>query len=281
MELTQVIQQLLGVYDDISTELGSVLAFLFIVLFVIIAVVILSMFINGRSNAKMRVAQSETLRTINDLVRTQSEREEKATDEAKRLNDMLLKQTVDFNQRLSDQAQRLTTVEVKVPLYEAEISDLKQTRDSLMTILQEERQEWRKREKAMEERHLSDMKDMRNKFDETISIATNLKSELADVRAELQVREIERNQIRQENERVNHVVTELVSMQKSLDKLAKVIVDEFAKLAQFATVVPVVVDGNISSGDGISTGQRDIRNRHPGRSGKHRPANSGGDDSGE
>lgn len=276
MEPLDVVDQLLHVYDDISAELGSVLALLFLSLFVIIVVVVLSMFINGRSNARMRSAQSDTLRTINDLVRTQSEREEKSTEEAKRLNDMLLNQTIDFNNRFNEQAQRLTTLEVKVPIYEAEITDLKSTRDTLMTVLQEERREWHDRERVMEERHLSDMSDMRDKFDQTIDLANNLKSELAEVRAELRAREIERTQYRQENQRANQIVSELVSMQASIDKLAKVIIDEFSKFTQFASVVPLVVDGSNIGTASDGTGHRsDTNSGQPGRGRKRRSAGSG------
>lgn len=230
----------------------------------------------------MRSAQSDTLRTINDLVRSQSEREEKATDEAKRLNDMLLTQSIDYSQRFADQAQRLTTIEVKVPLYEAEISDLKTTRDTLMSVIKEEREEWHKREKFMEERHLSEISEMRDKFDQTIEMAQNLKSELAEVRAELKAREIERNQYREENQRVNQIVSELVSMQTSIDKLAKVIVDEFSKLTQFATAVPVVADGAGAgrSGDGARR-RASVHDRYPERSGKRRSADNHGDEPGE
>lgn len=266
MELTQVIQQLLGVYDDISEELGSVLAFLFIVLFVIIAVVILSMFINGRSNARMRAAQSDTLRTINDLVRTQSDREEKATEEAKRLNDLLLKQSMDYSQKFADQAQRLTTIEVKVPIYENEISDLKTTRDTLMNVLKEERDEWRKRERSMEERHIAEMTEIKAKFERTQAISLESQTKLLAVEARLEERETENIRRQKEMERVNTAINEIGLLKNSIDDLAKVIIDEFSKLPNFATVVPVVADGSGAGVSGDVSGRgNNIRNRYADR----------------
>lgn len=244
MDLSEFAQQFLGVYDQVSAELGAVLALLFIAVFIIVMIVIFAIFLNSRSNAKFRAAQSDTLRTINDLVRTQSDRETKATDEAKRLNDMLLNQTIEFNNRFSEQAQRLTSLETKVPIYEAEIADLKGTRDTLITVVKAEREEWHKREGNIEKRHIQEMGEIKNSLEAHKKTSIELEKKLSALETRLEEREANNKTQAETSKTLNSLSENLVGLQVIIENLTKAMTNEFQKLRE-------VTYSNLATADAI------------------------------
>lgn len=241
MELAEMAENLLGIYNDMSTELGAVLA---VVLLSVLAIALM----NARGNARMQQAQSNTQDTINELVRSQSKRSAEATEEAKRLNDLLRDQERKYNDALHEQSKRLTALETQLPLYKEEIEDLKQTRETLLEVVMTERKQHREEQRETEERHLKEMEELNDKFETNRAASNELRRELSALKARLEERERERDAHTEEIDQITALSNSVAGLQVFIEQLTKAITDEFKKLHEFNYIIADALGSSASVG---------------------------------